>query len=58
MKEMYFSKAKKILLFKYNHSNAFKHPISPPLEHYCDKLLGNCKDFNPEIVSPIVQLPC
>ena len=49
MKEIYYSETKK-LLFK-NTPTHLNQQLATLLEHFCAKLLGECKDFNPEIFS-------
>ena len=45
MNEIYYSETKKLL------STHLNQQLAAPLEHFCGKLLGDTKKFDPEIFS-------
>ena len=44
-----------MLLFK-NASTHLNQQLAAPLEHFCAKLLGDCKEFDPDILSCITAV--
>ena len=60
MKEIYYLKVKKAFVVK--SLNAFEPPLSHTIairhEHFCAKLLGDCKDFDPDIFFALLHDIC